>query len=49
VELVFSQEFDRLTDAFAAERHFKRWSHAKKEVLIRGNYGTIRDLARRRS
>jgi predicted GIY-YIG superfamily endonuclease len=49
VELVFSQEFDRLTDAFAAERQIKRWSRSKKEALIRGEYGALRDLARRRS
>jgi len=49
VELVFSEEFDRLTDAFAAERQIKRWSRAKKEALIRGDFGALRELARRRS
>ena len=33
VELVYSQEFDRVTDAIAAERQLKGWSRAKKEAL----------------
>jgi putative endonuclease len=31
VELVFHQEFDRITDAIAAERQVKGWRRAKKE------------------
>src|SRR4051812_7336037 len=34
VTLVFSQWFDRITDAIAAERQVKGWSRAKKEALI---------------
>jgi len=49
VELVFSQEFDRLTDAFSAERRIKGWSRAKKEALIRADYDALQSLARRRS
>jgi len=30
VELVFHQEFDRITDAIAAERQVKGWRRAKK-------------------
>jgi len=29
--LVWSQDFDRIIDAIAAERQLKGWSHAKKE------------------
>ena len=47
VELVYHQDFDRLTDAHAAERQLKRWSRAKKEALIRGDYDALRSLARR--
>ena len=32
IELVYSQEFDRVTDAIAAERQLKGWSRAKKEA-----------------
>ena len=48
VELVWSQDFDRITDAIAAERQLKGWSRAKKEALIRGDYGAIKALAKRR-
>jgi putative endonuclease len=37
VTLVFAQEFDRITDAIAAERQLKGWRRAKKEALIRGD------------
>jgi putative endonuclease len=48
VTLVFSQWFDRITDAIAAERQVKGWSRAKKEALIRGDFETLRALAKRR-
>ncbi len=38
VTLVFYQDFDRITDAIAAERQLKGWNRAKKEALIRGDY-----------
>jgi len=47
VRLVFSQDFDRVTDAIAAERQIKRWSRAKKEALIRGDFDALRKLAKR--
>jgi putative endonuclease len=46
---VFSQWFDRITDAIAAERQVKGWSRAKKEALIHGDFDGLRTLARRRS
>jgi putative endonuclease len=49
VELVWSQHFDRITDAIAAERQIKGWSRAKKEALIAGNWSALRLLAKRRS
>jgi putative endonuclease len=36
VALVYSQWFERITDAIAAERQLKGWSRAKKEALIGG-------------
>ena len=48
VELVWSQDFDRITDAIACERQLKGLSRAKKETLIRGDYGAIKALAKRR-
>jgi putative endonuclease len=46
--LVWSQDFDRITDAIAAERQLKGWSRAKKEALIAGNYDLLHELARYR-
>ena len=37
VTLVFSQWFDRITDAIENERKLKKWSRAKKEAFIRGD------------
>jgi putative endonuclease len=48
VELVWSQYFDRVTDANAAERQIKGWGRAKKEALIKSEWKTISALARRR-
>ncbi|MDE2229095.1 MAG: GIY-YIG nuclease family protein [Alphaproteobacteria bacterium] len=46
VSLVYHQEFDRITDAIAAERQLKGWTRAKKEALIRGDVEALRMLAR---
>jgi putative endonuclease len=48
VELVWHQDFERITDAIAAERQLKGWSRAKKQALIRGDQAAIKGLARRR-
>jgi putative endonuclease len=45
VRLVFHQEFQRITDAIAAERQVKGWRRAKKEALIRGDFEALRKLA----
>ncbi|MDP1964329.1 MAG: GIY-YIG nuclease family protein [Reyranella sp.] len=49
VELVWSQHFLDITDAVAVERQIKGWSRAKKEALIKGDYGEIQVLAKRRT
>jgi putative endonuclease len=47
VTLVFAEEFDRITDAVAAELRIKGWSRAKKEALIRGEWSLVQWLAKR--
>jgi putative endonuclease len=47
VTLVFSQWFDRITDAIAAERQVKGWSRAKKEALIRSDFARLSELSKR--
>jgi putative endonuclease len=49
VQLVWSEHFDRITDAIAMERRIKGWSRAKKMALISGNWRDIERLARRRA
>jgi putative endonuclease len=48
VTLVYSEWFNQITDAIAAERQIKGWSRAKKEALIRGDFEGLRQLAKRR-
>ena len=47
VTLAYSQWFERITDAIAAERQVKGWSRAKKEALIRGDFEALRTLSKR--
>jgi putative endonuclease len=47
VKLVFSQHFEQLEDAAAAERQIKGWRREKKEALIRGDYASLPLLASR--
>jgi putative endonuclease len=49
VTLVWSEHFDRITDAIAAERQIKGWSRAKKMALIRGDWDRVQALAKRRA
>jgi putative endonuclease len=48
VVLRYCEHFDRITDAIAAEQQIKRWSRAKKEALIAGNFKRLSFLAQRR-
>ena len=48
VRLVFSQHFDRITDAIAAERQLKGWTRAKKQALIDGDFDRLVLLAKSR-
>ena len=47
VELVWSEHFLDIADAIAVERQIKGWSRAKKEALIRGDFESLRILAKR--
>jgi len=49
VRLVWSERFDRITDAIAAERQIKGWTRAKKEALIKDDWTELRVLAKRRA
>ena len=45
-DLVWAEHFAIIVDAIAVERQVKGWSRAKKQALIRGDWGEIRRLAR---
>jgi putative endonuclease len=47
VRLVWSEHFERITDAITTERKIKGWSRAKKEALINGDWGKVQQLAKR--
>jgi putative endonuclease len=47
VSMVFSQPFECIADAIAAERQVKGWSRAKKEALIGGDWSRVSALAKR--
>jgi putative endonuclease len=49
VVLVWAQQFLIVTDAIAVERQIKGWSRAKKEALIRSDYGAVQLLSKRRT
>jgi predicted GIY-YIG superfamily endonuclease len=48
VLLLYSEAFDRVDDAIAAEKRLKGWSRAKKRALIEGRCGDLPRLSRSR-
>ena len=48
VVLVYSEFFEQIVDAIAAERQIKGWSRAKKEALMAGDFKRLSDLSQRR-
>ena len=47
VRLMFSEHYEQIDEAIAAERRIKGWSRAKKEAYIRGDFPALVELARR--
>ena len=45
VVLAYSQDFGDVWDAINAEKKLKRWTHAKKSALARGDWKLISALA----
>ena len=48
VHLIWSQHFDRITDAIAVERQIKGWSRAKKEALVKADWTSLQFKSKRR-
>ena len=47
VELVYFEEYNRISDAFYREKQVQGWSRKKKEALIQGNYEDLPGLAKK--
>ena len=48
VQLVYNETCESEERAVARERQIKRWTHAKKLSLIRGDRAALKSLAKRR-
>ncbi len=42
--LVYSENYNSRTEAMKREYHLKNWTKAKKEALILGNLGLLKDF-----
>jgi putative endonuclease len=47
VELVYCEEYDRVSDAFYREKQVQGWRRAKREALINGNPELLPALAKK--
>ena len=41
VELIYSEEFSRIDEAYRREKQIQGWSRAKREALIRGDFDDV--------
>ncbi len=46
VELIYYEEYSRVSTAFYREKQVQGWSRRKKEALIRGEYEKLPELSR---
>jgi putative endonuclease len=47
VELVYNCHFPTYSEAFAKERQIKKWSRAKKEALVNGDFDKLPNLSKK--
>lgn len=47
VKLVYSEEYERVADAYVREKQVQNWSRAKREALINGNQEMLPQLAKK--
>ncbi|MBQ0737070.1 GIY-YIG nuclease family protein [Aquimarina celericrescens] len=48
LKLVFYAEFTNISIAIDTEKQIKKWSRAKKEALINGDYDRLQNLAKKK-
>ena len=46
VKLLYSEEYQRIDEAFFREKQIQGWSRKKKEALIKGDYTLLSELAK---
>jgi putative endonuclease len=47
VQLVYTEEFDRIDFAFNREKQVQNWSRKKKEALINGDFDKLKQAAKK--
>jgi putative endonuclease len=47
IKLVYSEEYERVVDAYTREKQVQNWSRAKRDALINGNPEMLPKLARK--
>ena len=47
VTLAFSEHYERIDEAIAAERRIKGWSRVKKQAYMRGDFADLPALSKR--
>jgi putative endonuclease len=45
--LIYSEEYERVADAYTREKQVQNWSRTKREALISGNREALPKLARK--
>ena len=48
VTLVYSEEFERVSEAYAREKQVQNWGRAKREALIEGKKELLPSLAKKK-
>jgi putative endonuclease len=48
VELVYDEEYARISEAYYREKQVQNWSRAKREALIKGNVESLPTLAKKK-
>ncbi len=47
IELVYVEEYDKISDAFYREKQIQGWSKKKKEALINGDFNKLKELSKK--
>ncbi|MFZ5859074.1 MAG: GIY-YIG nuclease family protein [Chloroflexota bacterium] len=48
IKLVYSEEYSRVSEAYAREKQVQNWSRAKRKALIDGQYESLPELAKKK-